>query len=421
MSLYSHPLLSLFQSPNVLWRLLHGEMPADFNPRVWWVVLGMNDLGRMQCSEEVVVLGILRVVEEIRSRKPDAKIVINSMLPMADLRGGAMPQAIDYRDAFKQSKRRGGRDSKLGPNANPALYARHPGGAGGVAMAGEVTRNIGGMGATVTYQRPSVTTTALRNRHKGVYRGGQTLAGGRMPPNGARDSARGPPPNGARGPPPNGVGQMASMRAIPSGDGGRKLRKHDDDEDEKKDTKENRKKTKAEKKALKKFIKKIKKDPINPKLNADKTKIKARDPKKLFLKMNKLPLWTSINSINQQLRKFADKHDQITFFDATPIFAERDEGRKYVLQSDKISVRGHPTLKGFEAWEEAMANRLKKMFEKDDEELAKEAAQTEQAEKEKQQAEKEKETKKESTSSEEKSSEEKTSKSDEESDEESNE
>jgi hypothetical protein len=49
-------------------------MPYDFNPKVWWLILGMNDLTRMQCSEEIVVLGILRVVEEIMMRKPDDKL-----------------------------------------------------------------------------------------------------------------------------------------------------------------------------------------------------------------------------------------------------------------------------------------------------------------------------------------------------------
>merc|ERR1719221_746152 len=69
---------------NVLWRIQHDEMPYDFNPKVWWLVLGMNDLTRLQCSEEIVVLGVLRVAEEIKLRKADAKIVINSLLPMID-------------------------------------------------------------------------------------------------------------------------------------------------------------------------------------------------------------------------------------------------------------------------------------------------------------------------------------------------
>lgn len=35
-------------SPNVLWRLMHGEMPNDFHPKIWWLSLGMNDLTRTQ-------------------------------------------------------------------------------------------------------------------------------------------------------------------------------------------------------------------------------------------------------------------------------------------------------------------------------------------------------------------------------------
>ena len=31
---------------NVLWRLLNGEMPDRFNPKIWWINIGMNDLTR---------------------------------------------------------------------------------------------------------------------------------------------------------------------------------------------------------------------------------------------------------------------------------------------------------------------------------------------------------------------------------------
>ena len=73
-------------NPSILWRLMNGEMPTDFNPKIWWLELGMNDIGRMECSEEVVVLGVLRIIEEIRKKKPTAEIVINSILPMTNLR-----------------------------------------------------------------------------------------------------------------------------------------------------------------------------------------------------------------------------------------------------------------------------------------------------------------------------------------------
>ena len=56
-------------------------MPNGLNPRVWWILIGANDLGIGQCSEEAVVLGILRLAEFIATQKPGSKIVINSILP----------------------------------------------------------------------------------------------------------------------------------------------------------------------------------------------------------------------------------------------------------------------------------------------------------------------------------------------------
>mmetsp|Transcript_17364 Transcript_17364/g.33155 ORF Transcript_17364/g.33155 Transcript_17364/m.33155 type:complete len:507 (-) Transcript_17364:275-1795(-) len=69
-------------APNLLWRLMNGEMPFGLNPKVWWVGIGINDLSIKGCSEEVVLLGILRVVEEIQNGNPDAIVVINSILPV---------------------------------------------------------------------------------------------------------------------------------------------------------------------------------------------------------------------------------------------------------------------------------------------------------------------------------------------------
>ncbi|EJK47041.1 hypothetical protein THAOC_34265 [Thalassiosira oceanica] len=69
-------------SPQVLWRLMNGEMPDGLDPKVWWIGIGINDLTIKGCSEEIVLLGILRVVEEIQNRHPDDVVVINSILPI---------------------------------------------------------------------------------------------------------------------------------------------------------------------------------------------------------------------------------------------------------------------------------------------------------------------------------------------------
>jgi len=79
---------------NVLWRIQNGEMPDYLNPKIWWIVLGTNDLAMKQCSEEVVLMGILRVIEEILEQKPDAKIVVNSILPMSSDIKGRVPRIV---------------------------------------------------------------------------------------------------------------------------------------------------------------------------------------------------------------------------------------------------------------------------------------------------------------------------------------
>jgi len=75
-------------SPNLLWRITQNEVPMDLNPKIWWITIGMNDLTSTMCSEQVTVMGILRVVEELYATRPDSKIVINSILPKAVTRTG---------------------------------------------------------------------------------------------------------------------------------------------------------------------------------------------------------------------------------------------------------------------------------------------------------------------------------------------
>jgi len=76
------------QSPHLLWRLQNGEMPSNLQSKVFWVLIGTNDFG-VGCSVDIVFIGILRIVEELRMLRPNSKIVINSLLPRTDkMRGG---------------------------------------------------------------------------------------------------------------------------------------------------------------------------------------------------------------------------------------------------------------------------------------------------------------------------------------------
>jgi lysophospholipase L1-like esterase len=75
-------------APNLLWRIQNGEIPPNLHPPVIWVLIGTNDFGSTWCSAEMVLIGILRVVEELRLLRPDSTVVIHGLLPRTYNRGG---------------------------------------------------------------------------------------------------------------------------------------------------------------------------------------------------------------------------------------------------------------------------------------------------------------------------------------------
>ena len=268
---------------------MHDEMPYDFNPQVWWLVLGMNDLTRMQCSEEIVVLGILRVVEEIRLRKPDAKIVINSLLPMINYQQMGAPKMADFAE----------------------------------------------------FQRKRDETREQMEIKK------------------AKDEFK-----------KKGLGK------------GRNLRKKSSDEEEK-SKKKGKKRTKKQReqdednaeegpdleKALerRKKILEMRDKRLKNKVFKDDEKYHPKKPISPFLPMVKKhvlpPVWPSVHVINEKLKEFCQKHDNISFFDATPLFSAQEGPGKHRLRNELISPRGHPSEIGFAVWEGNIMGRLHKMLE----------------------------------------------------------
>ena len=95
-------------------------------------------------------------------------------------------------------------------------------------------------------------------------------------------------------------------------------------------------------------------------MQANKDKQKKFTP--ITHQERKLPLWTSVSAINVQLKKFANKHDRVHFFDATDIFTEREDNDVYILKTDLISVRGHPSRLGFEKWEKKVIEKAKTLL-----------------------------------------------------------
>ena len=69
---------------NLLYRLRRGgELADNLQPAVWWILIGTNDLGIYgdACNSQAVATGILVITKEILKRRPDATVVLNSILP----------------------------------------------------------------------------------------------------------------------------------------------------------------------------------------------------------------------------------------------------------------------------------------------------------------------------------------------------
>lgn len=103
------------QSSNLLWRLQHGELPPKLKSKVWWIVVGSEDLARGGCSEEATELGILRTAEEVHWYRPNDVVVIQAMLPRSNFADGRLADATSKRSSvvlpsFLRRNSKGGSD-----------------------------------------------------------------------------------------------------------------------------------------------------------------------------------------------------------------------------------------------------------------------------------------------------------------------
>ena len=72
--------LSADRCKNLLFRLLNGEMPDTLQPKAWWILIGTNDIAD-ECSKESILVGNMAVLEEALRRKPNARFILQGLLP----------------------------------------------------------------------------------------------------------------------------------------------------------------------------------------------------------------------------------------------------------------------------------------------------------------------------------------------------
>jgi lysophospholipase L1-like esterase len=65
---------------SLLWRIEHGEA-SDMDPKVAVVLIGANNLGRLNWSADDTVLGIDTIIRELQRRLPHTKVLLLGILP----------------------------------------------------------------------------------------------------------------------------------------------------------------------------------------------------------------------------------------------------------------------------------------------------------------------------------------------------
>ncbi len=68
------------KTENVLWRLQHGELDG-MHPKVAVVMIGTNNTGDRQEDPRTTAAGVRRILDEIRQRQPDARILLLAVFP----------------------------------------------------------------------------------------------------------------------------------------------------------------------------------------------------------------------------------------------------------------------------------------------------------------------------------------------------
>ena len=326
------------QSNNVLWRLMHGELNDDFDPPFWWIVVGMEDLARFKCSEEIVIMGVLRIVEEIKKVKPDAKIIINGLFPMTMMRT-FQPQVVDFVDAERnrggdrRGRRQLGKDrSRL--DRSRADRGRHQ----EREHKGDHDRRDGHGRPHWGHHGPKPPQKAKEFKQNMKKRTKERL-------DQLRDANRLDEQNLRQY-----IKNVRNDKTISDDERSDILR------DSRKQLTSMIKDHRKKEQNIMLYLENLQKDTYNPVMKEAHT----------FHKDNafhhhhdrQIPVWTAIHEINTKLHDFAKVTSHVTFYDPTPLFTEDSDRGKKILLTDYMSPRGHPTREGFKLWLNDIQHRI---------------------------------------------------------------
>ena len=75
---------TLLQGPNLLWHWENGIQQANLKPKVWFLMVGGNDLFESKCTDRFVQANVLNVLKRIYEYQPDAQFIVHGIMPRKD-------------------------------------------------------------------------------------------------------------------------------------------------------------------------------------------------------------------------------------------------------------------------------------------------------------------------------------------------
>jgi lysophospholipase L1-like esterase len=75
----------------LLYRIQNGVIDGLY-PKVFWVLIGTNDVMVTSCNADQVVAGNVAIVQELRRQRPNATIVVQALFPVGDSNAVAYPE-----------------------------------------------------------------------------------------------------------------------------------------------------------------------------------------------------------------------------------------------------------------------------------------------------------------------------------------
>ena len=107
---------------HLLWRIENGEV-AGIAPKVAVILIGANNLGRLHWSAEDTVAGIDAIVQQLRHRLPQTKLLLLGVLP------SDRSTWVTERHCHDQQRARGALPQRRRGNLSryrPCVHARRP-------------------------------------------------------------------------------------------------------------------------------------------------------------------------------------------------------------------------------------------------------------------------------------------------------